>query len=934
MRRIALAYAKRGHHVLPIYPLDENLQCTCFLASLCRSPGKHPLAELVPRGSIDATTDEATIMSWPEDGYNIGIACWALKPVIDIDDPAVAERLLAPEVDLLSSAIVARTGKGIHIYVLTTEPTRACVIKTTNNQTVGDLRALGQTGNPLFVVAPPSIHHSGKRYEWIGMTLLDKEFDPARITHEGTGYDYARQLLARIGVELRGEVEAVQASGLDGILEPMDIPFEVPLDAMFIRQMLSRTYPSEDRSDSLYRFACELYRVADVMNYVLDERSVARIVKKVDGEWLHGKGPKFANRPDGDTWYWQMAVKAQRDAQKDIDMRRETENHMRLLADAEFSSERGDNPPVSTDEEPRRTAVYTYDPTIGFVDNSGRSAQRICNFEPVIEEELEVWDGDDHTRDDWNLRMGTIAIRLRPENREDLRAFRRAISRQLPSDHIVEDRMWGSLMNGMQWYSMGRVARRRAYVAPGWLPDRDAFLLPGAFGAITPTGLDTSVTFEDDDAPVRMRQFGQGVVPTDDREFIQAAFRRIYEIAPPQIMVPLMTQILASTVASLGSAKSATIVHLLGRTGSYKTSIVRACLSILGRFTNEQRDAIDSWTGTKNSLQATFHRMRDLPVFLDDYKTSMFSRADANAINQIVQNAADRTARTRLGRDQREQAYLVARGLGISTGEDIWEGQESTSARTLMLDVNRSFVDLAALRDVQVWAEEGRLQSLGYEWIRWLTVQGKAQSSERRVNTRLQKLEQAKSSELGSRHPRIQNALASMMSVDKLIKDFFLDTAPEFNQTYREEISPQGWKDSTLIAVERADMAEASAPFDALREAINEQLAAGTVWFQRRIVEATSIGSVGSRMIGFVDNLYIYLSEGLTFGWYKETMALQRMDAPFAWRSFIQQLKQQYGAETSYAPIYVTGSSALRLVRIPRSGILEQTAYPTDIELS
>lgn len=936
MQRIALEYAKRGHHVLPIYPLDESLTCTCFLQSLCKSPGKHPMGEYVPRGSIDATTDETVIRTWPDDGYNIGIACWALSPVIDIDDRVTAELLLQPEVDLTSKAIVARTGKGIHIYIITTEPTRACVLKTTADRTVGDLRAIGQTGNPLFVVAPPSRHYSGKKYEWIGRTLLDPSLRPEDITHEGTGYDFARDLLAKVGITLRDELAAVQTSGLDGGLEPMDVPFEIPADSMFVRQMLTESYPSEDRSDSLYRLACELYRLADTMNYVLDERTVARILKKVDGEWLHAKGAKFANRADGDNWLWNCAVKAQRDAQKDIDIRREELARMRLIQDA-IVFDPGDAPPIedeSDGEAPRGTATYTFDATVGFVDNSGRNAQRICNFEPVIEEELEVWDGDDHSRDDWAVRMGDVTIRLRPENREDLRAFRRAVGRQLPTNHIVEERQWGALWNGMQWYSIGRVARRRAYVAPGWLPDRDAFLLPGSAGAITPLGLDTSVTFEDEDAPARMRQFGQGVLPGEDPEFLRQAFETIYQIAPPQIMVPLMTQIFASTVASLGAAKSATIVHLLGRTGSYKTSVVRACLSIFGHFTNEQRDAIDSWTGTKNSLQATFHRMRDLPVFLDDYKASMFTRSDTHAINQIVQNVADRTARTRMGRDQREQAYLVARGLGISTGEDIWEGQESTSARTLTLDIRSSFVNLDALKKVQQWAEEGRLQQLGYAWLNWLTIQGKAQIVERLVNTRALKLEQAKASQIGTRHPRIWNALASMMSVDKLIKDFVLDVMPAIDATYREEISQVGWQGSTELAMERADMAEGLSPFDALKDVINEALAAGTVWFKQRVEHANSIGATGSQLIGFIDPHGVYLSKGLTYGWYQEMMASRHQDPQFGWNSFVQQAKHQHGAETSAAPVYVHKSSALRLVKIPRFEILDQTEIPPEIELS
>lgn len=65
----ALKYAAAGHPVLPIVP-----------------GGKLPLAELVPHGLKDATTDEATIRGWWErhPRANVGMRCDGLL-VIDVD---------------------------------------------------------------------------------------------------------------------------------------------------------------------------------------------------------------------------------------------------------------------------------------------------------------------------------------------------------------------------------------------------------------------------------------------------------------------------------------------------------------------------------------------------------------------------------------------------------------------------------------------------------------------------------------------------------------------------------------------------------------------------------------------------------------------------------------------------------------------------------
>ncbi|EQD60054.1 bifunctional DNA primase/polymerase, partial [mine drainage metagenome] len=58
----ALAYAARGIPVLPIHSIRDG-RCACPHPD-CRSPGKHPIPELVPRGLHDASRDEATIRAW------------------------------------------------------------------------------------------------------------------------------------------------------------------------------------------------------------------------------------------------------------------------------------------------------------------------------------------------------------------------------------------------------------------------------------------------------------------------------------------------------------------------------------------------------------------------------------------------------------------------------------------------------------------------------------------------------------------------------------------------------------------------------------------------------------------------------------------------------------------------------------------------------
>lgn len=86
----ALAYARRGWAVLPVWSVDEHGQCRCGRPNgeKGHKPGKHPQSNLVPHGHLDATTDEDVIRDW-----------WATDPEAGIGVSLQASGLLALDID-------------------------------------------------------------------------------------------------------------------------------------------------------------------------------------------------------------------------------------------------------------------------------------------------------------------------------------------------------------------------------------------------------------------------------------------------------------------------------------------------------------------------------------------------------------------------------------------------------------------------------------------------------------------------------------------------------------------------------------------------------------------------------------------------------------------------------------------------------------------
>jgi putative DNA primase/helicase len=150
----ALAMAAAGWAVIPLHsPVDGA--CDCRRPD-CPSSGKHPRTK---NGLKDASTDPDQISRWwtmwPQ--ANIGIAVPPGIVAVDIDGPEGIDALRARGYTLPETATV-ETGRGHHYLYKTAQrigPKVAILPKV-------DLRGPGS-----YLVAPPSLHPSGRLYRWL-----------------------------------------------------------------------------------------------------------------------------------------------------------------------------------------------------------------------------------------------------------------------------------------------------------------------------------------------------------------------------------------------------------------------------------------------------------------------------------------------------------------------------------------------------------------------------------------------------------------------------------------------------------------------------------------------------------------------------------------------------------------------------------------------
>lgn len=154
-----------GAPVLALFGLKDDGTCSCPKGASCgANAGKHPQANLCPKGVHSATTDKSRIKAWMANGLtlNWGIATGKPLPggdyliVLDCDPRNGSEETLEALEPLPRTPMQATGGGGQH-YLFRID-------RETPTGKPGE--GLDLKGNGGYIVVEPSTHYTGGRYIW------------------------------------------------------------------------------------------------------------------------------------------------------------------------------------------------------------------------------------------------------------------------------------------------------------------------------------------------------------------------------------------------------------------------------------------------------------------------------------------------------------------------------------------------------------------------------------------------------------------------------------------------------------------------------------------------------------------------------------------------------------------------------------------------
>jgi hypothetical protein len=163
----ALEYEAAGIAVFPLHTVFDGI-CSCRKGSECQNKGKHPRWRKgdLKNGVDSATTDEVTIRSWfgEWENANLGIAMGGSLRLIGLDsdprnggDASVCDLVEAHGDAWLNTRTIRTGGNGNHFLYRLPEGIEVHKGKIAPGI---DVKAAGG-----YLVAPPSVHASGRMYE-------------------------------------------------------------------------------------------------------------------------------------------------------------------------------------------------------------------------------------------------------------------------------------------------------------------------------------------------------------------------------------------------------------------------------------------------------------------------------------------------------------------------------------------------------------------------------------------------------------------------------------------------------------------------------------------------------------------------------------------------------------------------------------------------
>jgi len=364
--------------------------------------------------------------------------------------------------------------------------------------------------------------------------------------------------------------------------------------------------------------------------------------------------------------------------------------------------------------------------------------------------------------------------------------------------------------------------------------------------------------------PIELRSIKLPAPPQG--EALRAAIRsclKIPDLAPETVTVPLF---IAPFRTVLGGVDFS--LHQAGPTGARKTELVALAQQHFG-CEMDARSLPANWESTDNALEALAFVTKDSILVIDDFAPTG-TPADVQRLHRkadrVMRGQGNRSGRQRMRSDITLRAGKPPRGLILSTGEDVPNGQ-SLRARMLVSHLPGDSVDLNLLTQCQADARAGLYSQALAGFIQWLApqyeeIQGSLQTEIARIRDSLL---------TSGQHPRTSDIIASLGHGLEVFLSYALEVGA-IDEGQAEELRQRCWKALREAGADQAQLQADAEPTSKFLELLSAAITSGRAhvadekgneppnpqaWGWRKNTHVDL--SPGGRLVGWIDGDDLYL---------------------------------------------------------------------------
>ena len=208
-----------------------------------------------------------------------------------------------------------------------------------------------------------------------------------------------------------------------------------------------------------------------------------------------------------------------------------------------------------------------------------------------------------------------------------------------------------------------------------------------------------------------------------DNENLKLTLKLLTSVAPERVMYPLVAFAFLSPLnhfLRIAGGEPKTMMMLLGKTGSKKSTLAALMLSFFGKFSVTELPM--SFRDTTNSIELNSFYLKDVLACIDDYhpvKSNEKSKMDST-MQLVCRGYGNRVGRGRLTSSCEERPDRIPQGNVIITAEQLPGVGESGTARFIPLSLNHGDINNEELTEFQQAAYEGKLSSVMHQYTEFI----------------------------------------------------------------------------------------------------------------------------------------------------------------------------------------------------------------------